>query len=232
MYKHLLNKPELARLVADLTSDGHLQVDGKRYVASFYSKDLQEIQIVQNRFYNLFGTKGKIHTDKRPVSNNLFPTIRYQLYVPSKKMCLFSKEIGTPIGNKTNNPFRVPNWVFKGSSEVKSSYLRGMYDAEGSIFCGKDKRWQITFKMAKNRDILDHGVAYFEQLRKMLFEFGIKTSPVNYSKLNVRKDGSISMCLRIAIEKASFGNFLKHVGFDNKSKQEKLLISLGQWQSG
>jgi intein/homing endonuclease len=227
MYEQLLNNPELSRVVADLTSDGHLQVDNKRYVASFYSKDLQEIQVVKNRFYNLFGIKGKIHTDKRPVSNNLFPTIRYQLYVPSKKMCLFLKDIGTPIGNKTNNPFRVPNWVFKGSSELKSSYLRSMYDAEGSIFCGKDKRWQITFKMAKNQILLKEGIAFFEQIRTMLQIFDIKTSPVNYSKLNIRKDGSTSVYLRITIEHSSFGNFLKHVGFDNKSKQDKLFISLG-----
>ena len=203
MYEQLLNNPELSRVVADLTSDGHLQVDNKRYVASFYSKDLQEIQVVKNRFYNLFGIKGKIHTDKRPVSNNLFPTIRYQLYVPSKKMCLFLKDIGTPIGNKTNNPFRVPNWVFKGSSELKSSYLRSMYDAEGSIFCGKDKRWQITFKMAKNQILLKEGIAFFEQIRTMLQIFDIKTSPVNYSKLNIRKDGSTSVYLRITIEHSS-----------------------------
>ena len=227
-----MTNPELSRLVADLTSDGHLQIQGHRYISSFYSKDRSEIKEFEQRFYKLFKVKGKIYEDKRPVGKNPNPIIRYQAFFISKPVNLFLKNIGVPSGDKTNSPFLIPDWIINGSKKIKSSYLRGLYDAEGSIFCGKDKRWQITLKMAKNKVLLKEGIAFFEQIRKILLEFDVKTSTINYSKLNIRKDGSTSVYLRIAIERSSFGNFLKHVGFDNKSKQEKLLISLGPWQSG
>jgi hypothetical protein len=233
MYKHLLNKLELAKLAAYVTGDGHLQIKNWRYLTSFFSKDLAEVEAFERISQNLFNVTPKRYEDKRktwPGSG-----LRYQSFIISKPVALFLQDIGIPVGNKTNNPFVVPEWIFKGSPEIKSAYLRGLYDNEGTIYFNKERsgiRWRIDFKMAKNREILDHGIAYFEQLRTMLLEFGIRTSPVNYSKLNVRKDGSTSMILRFTIERSSFGNFLKHVTFDNKSKQEKLLTSLDPWQSG
>ncbi len=228
MYKSLLNKPELARLVADLTSDGHLQIQGHRYISSFYSKEINEIQRFNDKFYKLFKIKGKIYEDRRPVGKNPNPIIRYKIFFISKQVSLFLRDIGTPVGDKTNFPFLIPEWIIKGTKEMKSSYIRGLFDAEGSIFCGKDKRWQMTFKMAKNEEILSTGINFFQQIKDILSEFNIKSSPINTHKLNIRKNGSQSIILRICIEKPSFKNFLKYISFDNKNKQEKLLISLAQ----
>ncbi len=226
MNENLKNNPELARLVADLTSDGHLQVKGNRHVASFYSKEIYEIEAVRSRFLSLFGLVGNVHVDKRPAKEGGREVVRYQVYFCSKAVCVFLKNIGTPIGNKTDNEFLIPDWIMNGASQTKQSYLKGLYDAEGSIFCGKDGKWQITFKMAKNKSMLSAGTNYFEQIRALLAEFNIKTSPVNNHKLNVRKDGSESLLLRIAIEKGSFKNFQEHIGFDHQEKRKKLIAAL------
>ena len=134
MYKHLLTNPELARLVADLTSDGHLQIHGHRYISSFYSKDIEEIKSFERRFYNLFKIKGKTYIDKRPIRGSK-PVIRYKLFFISKQASIFLKRIGTPVGNKTESSFLIPDWIYNGNQEFKKAYLRGLYDAEGSIFC-------------------------------------------------------------------------------------------------
>ena len=149
MQASLLCNPDLARLVADLTGDGHLQINGHRHIASFYSKDLDEIKEVKKRFYDLFQIKGKIHEDNRPVGKTQKPVKRYKIFFISKPVAIFLKDIGTPVGDKTNVPFLVPKWIIKGHSTLKKAYLQGLYDAEGSIFVA-NKRWQIALKMAKN----------------------------------------------------------------------------------
>jgi len=146
-YKDLLKSPVLARIVADLTSDGHLQVDRKRYVASFYSKDLNEIKKFQNRFDSLFGIKGNIRKDSRPIKGK--KTIRYQVYLRSKEVCTFLKDIRTPIGDKTNNPFLIPPWIFNGNQELQQPYLRGLFDAEGRYSVEKTRDGRLHLKWLK-----------------------------------------------------------------------------------
>lgn len=80
--------------------------------------------------------------------------------------------------------------------------------------------------MAKNKEILSEGIIYFEQIRKLLAEFKVRSSPVKYFNENVRKDGSQSVSLHFDIEKSSFRNFLKYVGFNHTEKQQKLLFAL------
>lgn len=233
MYKHLLRNPELVRLVADVTGDGHLQSKGWRHITSFVSNQINEVKAFEKRSIELFGVIPKRYVDSRKTWKG--SGTRYQSFIISKPVALFLVKIGVPKGNKTNNPFSVPGFVYNGSKEMKKGYLRGILDNEGTIYSNLEKngiRWRIELKMAKNLNILNHGIAYFEQLRCMLSEFGIKSSPISYSKLNTRKDGSTSMNIRLSIQKSSFKSFLKHIGFDHPEKQKKLLISLDLWQSG
>ncbi len=232
--QHLKKNPKLARTVADLTGDGHLQIDKWRYLASFYSKNLEEIKAVKQRFFDLFEIEGRIYVDDSTSKKSPNSTRRYKLFIISKPICVFLKEIGTPVGNKTNNSFVVPEWVFNGTPEIQSSYLRGLFDNEGSIHItrGKKLRWRISFRMAKNSLLIDSGIRYFEQLRSMLAKFGVKSSPVRHFKLNTRKDGSRSRCLHIDIEKSSFRNFFKYVGFEHPIKQQRLINALNSSADG
>ena len=213
----------LARVVADITGDGHLQIQGWRHLISFYSKDLEEIEAAQKRFYELFGLLGKVYVDHRK-------NIRYKLFFISKPVALFLRNVGTPVGNKTNVVFFVPKWIFCGSQLIKSAYLQGLFDSEGSVFCrkGVKRRWQIGFKMAKNEQMVDSEILYLNQIRKMLMDFRIHCSPIRKNVLNLRKDGSRSFEFQFNIEKSSFRNFYKYVGFGHKAKRTKLLLALSE----
>ena len=65
-----------------------------------------------------------------------------------------------------------------------------------------------------------------EQLRTMLKTFEIDSSPVRFDGYNIRKDGTKSVGARFDIEKPSFGNFYKYIGFDHVEKQRKLLLAM------
>lgn len=214
--KNLIGTPELARVVADLSSDGHLQIKRWRHLTSFYAKEIEEIKKFEQRIFHLFQEKSFIYPDK----------VGYKIFLTSKKIALFLKEVGVPVGNKTNIPFFIPDWVMNGSAEIKSAYLQGMYDGEGSIHSTPQKngknRWRINIEMYKNKDILDLGIKFMEQLRILLKEFGIKTSPVRTRKGNIRKDGSKSIGMLFDIESSSFSNFYKYVGFCVSHKKRRL----------
>ncbi len=221
----IINNSSLARIVADITGDGNLQIQGWRYITSFTSKHIEEIHAVNQRFKSAFAVEGKIYVDDRVSVKSPRSGRRYRLCIISKPVALFLKEIGTPVGNKTNIAFSIPSWIIESNSNTKSAYLRGLFDNEGSIFCRNNGRWQMGFRMVKNQNLLEEGKDYLNQIRTLLSEFGVKSSPVRGAPLNIRKDGTQSFELVFNIEKSSFRNFLKHIGFDHPEKREKLLLA-------
>ena len=220
----LLKNPDLARIVADVTTDGHLQIQDWRHLVSFYSNQLEDINGFQSRIFHLFNLKCRVYLDYRQ-------NLKYKVFLISKPVALFLKEIDTPVGNKTNIPFEIPLWVRHGSNAVVSVYLQGLFDGEGSIHetrgIGNAKsRWRISFAMCKNEKILASGFLFMEQIRSLLSEFEIASSPVRKRFMNKRKDGSLSYELVFTIEKSSFRNFYKSVGFLHPQKREKLYSAL------
>lgn len=224
--------PELAEIVAIITGDGHLQIKQWRHLVSFYSKDLNEINRINNLFKNVFEIEGHIYKDNSYSEKTRGSTLRYKLFFISKPVTLFLNDIGVPKGNKTNASFQVPEWILNASDHIKSAYLTGIFDCEGYVCCSNLKtcktRWQISISMCKNKELLSSGLFFMNQLRDLLFSFGIKCSPVRAEKENIRKDGSQSMSMRFDIEKSSFRNFYKYVGFHIREKQIRLLSALNE----
>ena len=216
----LLKNPLLSRVVADLTCDGHLQIKEWRGLASFYTKQKEENQAIEKRYHTIFKIKGRVYPDKRKKE-----TV-YRIFFISKSLAIFLSDIGVPVGNKTNSTFTIPKWIYRGEEAIKKAYLRGVYDSEGCIYSTRQKnkppRWRITIEMYKNEELKQEGENFMNQIKQLLLEFDIKSSPIRFRRGNIRKDGSKSIGMIFDIEKKSFRNFYKHVGFDSKSKKDKL----------
>jgi len=218
--------PELARIIADLTGDGHLQYDGKRGVIFFYSKNFNVIKSFNQRFRSVFNVSGKIRKVKN--TGKAF-TLRYQISFSSKNIAKILYCFGTPAGNKTNNLFSIPSWIFYGDKKMKKQYLRGIYATEGSVYATKIKngfRWRIELEQYKNEKIKNERQKFMIQIKQLLEEFGVQCSPVRYGKKQKRKDGSFTIAMKLDIEKSSFRKFNEQIGFDDKLKTEKLLSAI------
>jgi hypothetical protein len=216
----------LATFVADITGDGHLQFDEHRGNIQFTSKNLFSIEDFQRLCEKLFHVKPKVMKIKN--DGKAF-TLRYRTYFSSFKIAQELVEIGVPFGNKTNKIFSVPDWVLNGDSEIKKAYLRAFYTCEGSVYCTKSEtnsRWRIELEQYKNEKIKNQGKIFMNQLKNMLTEFNVKTSPVRFGKKQKRKDGSFSIALKIDIEKSSFQKFVSEIGFNDKLKTKKLLSAI------
>ena len=81
---------KIARVIAGLTADGHLQLDKRRGVISFYSKNHDEIDSFNTLFFELFGKKGNVFSDNR--SGNL----RYKLFIASRCIAFKLSKIAVP----------------------------------------------------------------------------------------------------------------------------------------
>ena len=218
--KNLIQNPSFARIVADITCDGHLQLKAWRGLVSFYSNDPRAIKREEERFSKLFNVKGHIYYDNRPKNG------AYKLFFVSKPLAMFLAEMGVPVGNKTNISFTVPEWVIYGKKKIKTAYLRGVYDSEGCIYpTNKEEmnsRWRIGIEMYKNENLRENGFYFMNQIRNMLKEMEIASSPIRFKKGNKRKDGTTSIGVVFDIERNSFRNFYKNVGFDDPVKLAKL----------
>ena len=227
-WNYLLGTPELADIVGRLNGDGHLQLrfnkhgNPDKYLVSFYSKDINEINDMIKKFKDLFNVGYCLYPDNRK-------TKRYKLFFTDKNLVLFLSKIGVVVGSKSNNPHLVPEWIFNGNNEVKGAFLKGLFDTEGSIFCEKyNNRWRICINQQKIENEKENAHMYLEQIRKMLADFGVKSSQVRSSPshFNIRKTGVKTIEVKIRIEKTSFRNFYKHIGFDNIYKQNRLITAL------
>ena len=218
--KKAISKENLALIIGLINGDGHLQVKETKGTVSFYSKNKKDIDRVIKMFTSYFDVKPLLYQDNRLGDK------RYKLFFASKSLSYFLKDSGAAVGNKTNLPYVLPSWIVKGNNKIKSSYLRGIYDCEGSIYSQKDGRMRITLTQYRREDLKQYAVNYFNQMKDMLFSFDIKSSPIKIDKGNERKDGTRTICFRVIIEKSSFSNFYKCLDFFDSRKQKLLCESL------
>lgn len=222
-WKKLLGTPNLARIIAEINGDGHLQLQDWRGLVSFYSKNKDEINAFLKKFKMLFGIDGRVYIDYRQHK-------KYKLFFISKPLAQFLNKTGAVEGNKANQSFFIPKWIIKGDKEIKRAYLKGIFTTEGYIYSTKLNdgkiRWRIGLEQYKIESLKDKGKKYMEQIRNILQEFEIKSSPVRFNGFTLRKDGTKSLGMRFDIEQKYFNNFYKEVGFDNKEKTSRLVNAM------
>lgn len=188
---------------------------------SFYSKNLDEIKKVNKNFKDLFNIDGHIYIKERYYGK------LYSLFFVSRELAIFLKSVGAICGKKTDQPLLVPSWIINGNKNSKRAYLIGIFSTEGYITKDKNNgRWRIGVDQYKNIKLKNNGIEYMEQLRSMLNEFNISSSPIRLCGMNRRMDGTTSIGLVFTIEKKDFNNFYKYVGFDNIEKQKKLIEAI------
>lgn len=104
----------------------------------------------------------------------------YRVEFYSRKLYEKLRHLGFPTGNRVKQEFLVPNWVFHGSHELKRSFLRGMFGAEGSKpFRG---RRRIQFVLSKDEEYIENLLFFLNQLRSLLLFFGIASTHIQLRK--------------------------------------------------
>lgn len=125
-------------------------------------------------------------------------------------------KLGYPTGKKTDQTYKIPEWIMNGSLDVKREFLAGYMGAEGTKIRERLKRCFEVLKISyyKREDLVEKSIPYAKQLIILFKEFNVTISNIVIKKGNIRKDGTISKDIIITFsnENNSMLNLLE-IGF-------------------
>jgi len=227
----ILEKSNVAGIVADLISDGHLQIrkidDKLKYnYIGFFSEDRKQLEYFNKRIYRIFGIRGTIREWGFRKNGRSKACI-----VSNSNVVKILSKIGVPHGDKVSSQFKIPIWIKSGDREIQSSFIRRMMNCEGSIGYDKNsKRWEIRITMHKLADLENNGRKFLDDIRDILKNFEIETTRVFVNRKYTRpKDNKVVLSLTFKIlRKNSILNYSKFIGFDSEYKKERLQKAI-QW---
>ncbi|MBI4056852.1 MAG: RtcB family protein [Elusimicrobia bacterium] len=127
--------------------------------------------------------------------------------------------LGCPIGNKADQVYRVPAWIFRAPLWQKRLFLAAYFGAELSSpkNLSRQNFYCPALSVSKRSDLIDSAVNYLDEISKLLTEFGVRTlkiSPVpdHYTRVG----GKISQRVRLILagDAENLINLYSRVGFE------------------
>lgn len=192
----------LAKFIAHVQADGCFSKE--RDYFRYFNKDLTLIKDFSDCVKNAFGiTCKEPHTGKTC----------YQIGFRNKQLAEKLKNINFNSAN-----WRIPQFVKKGTKNIKSAYLQAFFDDESCVTFRKRKEGYD--RSIRLQSINQNGIKSLKKLLK-----SIKINSKLYGPIR-QKYFEIKM-----MKKEELCKFYKKVGYINKSKQEKLEKALKTYAS-
>lgn len=220
---------ELAQLAAALMTDGHIDWresdDNPRPTKLIlYSNYKNECRWFLDLVYRLFSVKGRIVQYTSPSGFSEKPSFKAMIY--SAQLARIFIKLGVPCGDKTNKAYLVPHWIINGNREIKSAFLRIMFNFDGSLSLKRQRQisFVLSFSMNKQKNHLRNAAFFVEQIKEMLRQFGISAGKIHIR--HCRRD-KFTLILFVTNSR-SILNFHKYVGFLNKKKCAKLKFAVAR----
>lgn len=147
---------ELAEILGIINGDGHLSKDGKEMCIVGNKLELDYFEYLKLLFERNFLLKTTLI--------NCHNSLKLRIY--SKELVkILNNTYGLPLGKKTGR-LKVPKQVFK-SKKLLCSYLRGLFDTDGSIYIRRKKDIVL--------EIISADENYLKKIKKILFKLSIKS---------------------------------------------------------
>jgi len=202
----IFSSPELASLVGHALGDGHVSCERFKYVNQ--RKELIDEVIQYTKL--IFGHNGR----------EFFYNGCYGIEFPGIVGRLFGL-IGVPLGRKVSQEFEIPNWIKNNTREIKSAFLRALFDDEGSIINNENYRF-ITISMYKQNNLIDSHLKFLNQIRSLLNDLEITPTKISFKKnWNDTKEFGFRI-----YNKKSLINFARNVKFNHEIKNKKLISTI------
>lgn len=223
--KELLTADErLAALLGYLTGDGTLAAKKERYTkkngsvsvyerlsGAFYSSIEHDLDQIQADLFSLGMIQMTSVTAKKGKTGG------YQLQI-GQSACDWFVDAGHPIGSKTKQTFRVPEWIMSANPAVKRAYIAALFGAEGTTPV-KDKSSNSHFPRLPSLNMCKKdgadGEPFFRDLQRLLADLGVAAS------VNVTGSGYKTYWLRVLSTSENLIRFFEDVGYhycDHKSE--------------
>ncbi|MDD5651159.1 MAG: RtcB family protein [Candidatus Nanoarchaeia archaeon] len=236
---------KLSKLLGFITGDGWLgKYYNKKRKQNIYSirvigkkEDLEEIkQDINSLGYNVgfIGTKyyeseiTQVSGKKQKIKG-----ISSQLHINSQSLSVLMKALSMPEGNKSKNPFRVPEWIKESNLLIKRLYLAGLFGAELTRpYQRASENYSFKtpkFSQNKIKSLEKDGEIFLLELANLLSEFNIKTNPIARQPyiINKNNEETVKLTLKISVKTDNLINLWGKVGYEYcKERREKSMIAL------
>ncbi|MFH1276377.1 MAG: hypothetical protein ABIH82_04665 [Candidatus Woesearchaeota archaeon] len=173
------NEPKIQEFLSMITGfsmcDGHIETGKVRF---FFRRKSDSILFVNN-FKKIFNREEFII--KKPNNGESYVAELRKSASASRLI----QNLGTPKGNKVFQPFMIPNWIYYGPNEIKKKFLSTVIGNEGSA--PSNNRWRIQFVLSKCKEHVPNLIEFLNQIRAMLYHFGITTSHIQLRKQQGRQ---------------------------------------------
>ncbi|MBI2580035.1 MAG: hypothetical protein HYW27_03980 [Candidatus Aenigmarchaeota archaeon] len=206
---------ELAGIVGDLISDGHIG----SHMVIYSSNNIENLNDFGRRIRKIFNVKYKI----RSVITNTYGV--KSLYVFDATVLRILKLCGVPEGNKVLQEYQIPLWI-TNKDEFMIEFLRRMFSNDGCV-THNENRIKIKIMFHKSEKILEDNYKFLDSIRLFLSKYDIKSTNIYKCGIYHRKDGIKTVGLGFEIQGTknninSALNFYHKIGFSDKTKSNKL----------
>jgi tRNA-splicing ligase RtcB (3'-phosphate/5'-hydroxy nucleic acid ligase) len=221
--------PILAKLFGYLLGDGTIYFSGNKGFVHAYGpeEDLKEIKEDFKKLGFSAGIYSRTRDHKIPTRYGKveFTTKNYELHVSANSLANLFAELGYPIGNKTSNPYLIPEWIMNSPLWIKRLFLSGFFGAELSSPRTHTKTGFDcpTISMNKNSVLLENARGFAIQLMTLLEEFDIETHKLLQRKDFKNKNGPTHrLRIHISSKESNLLNLWEKIGYTYNKKRDLL----------
>jgi len=144
---HLKQNGDLAELIGVILGDGYIGKFPRTEILAIFS-NLNNPGFIKRYTLLIKKVFGKDPTVSKRNDSKCVKISIYQKEI--------SKRLGIPIGARKNQNIKIPSWILKNKKYLKR-YLRGLYEAEGSI-CVHRPTYTYKFLFANRNESLLNNV--------------------------------------------------------------------------
>lgn len=221
--------PYLIKIFGYNLGDGSLTFTEKTQSVGFWGKEEDLKEIIAD--LQKLGYRGKIYKRKRvhKIKKYQFSSIENSIHLSAGSLVLLLSTLGCPVGNKTKKEFQIPSWLKKAPLWQKRLFLAAFFGAEMNA-PKVARNHQTTFYMPtislnKHKKCLKSGIRFLNDLKKMLRDFGIKSTPITTEETEGEK---VRLRLQIYADLKNLINFYAKIGFEYHNEKKFLAsVTLG-----
>lgn len=205
---------KLASLFGHVLGDGCIKAKEENFYYTNKNKDL--VDEVRHLIKELFGIQERWNYNRE---RNFYETYSPKIIAKFLVLC------GFPKGEKVKQEIKIPNWIKNGSFEIKSKFVRALFDDEGSVINSKGN-YIIGFSMNKKNFLLNEHKKFMNDFREILISLGLYPNEVFKRK---QPFDSVSIGFNL-YGRYNLMEFLKNVGFTDKTKRKKLVDAINSYK--
>lgn len=149
-----------------------------------------------------------------------FSSRAYYVYLPAS-MARLMIYLGSPVGRKTTQLFKLPKWIYKLPNNLKWEFISGLFSGDGEV--PRLKSYGTSSESLKiwinsEKSIADKFCKYFMfDIWKLLTELNIQaTKPKviwNYPRISKKGGVTYPIAIRILTQKQNMIKFLREISY-------------------